>query len=99
VAEAQQFIFSYRKLAEIMLKEQGIHEGLWGVYAEFAIGAANIQPAPDADSIPAAVVPLQKFGIQRFNEEVKGLTVDAAVVNPAPATASQTSGEGNSEEA
>ncbi len=43
----------------------------------------NFSPAPDADVIPAAIVPLQRLGIQRFNEEVKGLTVDAAEVNPA----------------
>lgn len=93
MSESQQIVFSYGKLAEILVKEQGIHEGLWGVYAEFAIGAANINSSPEADSIPAAIVPLQKFGIQRFEEEVKGLTVDAAVVNPVAGATPQTGGE------
>jgi hypothetical protein len=43
----------------------------------------NFSPAQDVDAIPAAIVPLQRLGIQRFDEEVKGLTVDAAEVNPA----------------
>lgn len=81
--EARQFTFSYQELAEILVKKQDIHEGLWGVYAEFAIGAANMNTAPGADAVPTAIVPLQRFGIQRFDEEVKGLTVDAAEVNPA----------------
>jgi hypothetical protein len=93
ITESQQIIFSYQKLAEILIKEQGIHHGIWGVYAEFAIGAANVAPTPDADSVPAAIVPLQKFGIQRFTEEVQGLTVDAALINPALEAPSQTSGE------
>ena len=81
--EPRQIIFTYPELAEILVKQQDIHEGLWGVYAEFAIGAANINPAPGADAVPSAIVPLQRLGNQRFDEEVKGLTVDAAVVNPA----------------
>ena len=72
--EARQIIFSYQELAEILVKQQGIHEGLWGLYAEFAITAANINAAPDAAAVPAAIVPLQRLGLQRFDEEVKGLT-------------------------
>lgn len=83
MAEARQITFTYRELAEILVKQQDVHEGLWGIYAEFGIGAANINPAPGADAVPSAIVPLQRFGIQRFDEEVQGLTVDAAIVNPA----------------
>jgi len=83
MAESRQIAFPYKRLAEILIKEQGIHEGLWGVYAELGIGGANVSPAPGASAVPAAIVPLQRIGIQRFDEEVEGLTVDAAVVNPA----------------
>ncbi len=85
--ETRQLTFTYEELAEILVKQQGIHEGVWGVYFELAIGAGNI-PGPDENFIPAAVVPIQRVGIQRFDEEVKGLTVDAAAVNPAPKPAS-----------
>jgi hypothetical protein len=85
MAEPRQFTFSYQELAEILVKQQGIQEGLWGVYAEFALGAANVEgPVPGGGSVPAAIVPLQRLGIQKYDVEVKGLTVDAAVVNPAP---------------
>ena len=86
MAEPRQITFSYEELAEALVKQQGIHEGLWGVYAEFGLGAANVEgPAPGGGSVPAAIVPLQRLGIQKFDLEVKGLTVDAAVVNPATA--------------
>ncbi len=85
MAEPRQITFSYRELAEILVKQQGIHEGLWGVYAEFAIAATYADGPPGTGSpIPAAIVPLQRVGIQRFDQELTGLTVDAAVVNPAP---------------
>ncbi len=85
MAEPRQITFSYRELAEILVKQQGIHEGLWGVYAEFAIAATYAEGPPGTESpLPAAVVPLQRVGIQRFDQELTGLTVDAAVVNPAP---------------
>jgi hypothetical protein len=64
-----------------LVKQQGIHEGLWGIYFELGIGGANV-PLPDGNHVPATIVPIQKMGLQRFDEEVKGLTVDAAVVNP-----------------
>lgn len=81
--ETRQITFTYEELAEILVKQQGIHEGLWGVYFELGIGGGNV-PSPDGNFVPAAVVPLQRMGIQKFDEETKGLTVDAAVVNPAP---------------
>jgi|SRR5215208_4562119 len=81
--EARQIVFSYKELAEILVKQQGIHEGLWGVYAEFAIAAANVN-TPEGNMAPAAIVPLQRIGIQKFDQEVEGLTIDAAEVNPVP---------------
>ena len=82
MAEPRQYVFSYKEIAEALVKQEGIHEGLWGLYIEFGIGAANIATTPDSnDTTPAAIVPLQKLGIQRF-DEASNLTVDAAEVNP-----------------
>ena len=81
--EARQIVFSYQEIAEALIKQQGIHEGLWGIYAEFGIAAANVNNAPGAGLVPAAIVPLARMGIQKYEEEAPGLTVDAAVVNPA----------------
>ena len=82
MAEPRQISFSYEEVAKLLIKQQKIHEGLWGVYFELGLGGGNV-PTPDAKSIPAAVVLLQRVGIQRFDQEVEGLTVDAAKVNPA----------------
>jgi len=79
--ETRQVSFSHQEIAEILIKHQNIYEGLWGVYIEFGLAATNI-PNPDGDFVPASVVPLQRIGLQRFDEEVQGLTVDAAKANP-----------------
>ena len=84
MARIDQIVFSHKEVAAALIKEQDIHEGLWGVYIEFGIGAANIgAPGDEANVVPAAIVPVQRMGIQRF-EEPNSLTVDAAEVNPAP---------------
>jgi hypothetical protein len=85
--ETRQVTFTYQELAEILVKQQDIHEGLWGVYFELGIGGGNVS-TPDGNFVPAAVVPMQRVGIQKVDEEIQGLTVDAAVVNPAPKSAS-----------
>jgi len=81
--EVKNILFSHQELAEILVKEQDIHEGLWGVYIEFAIQGANISSDISGQSLlPAAIVPVLKIGIQRFAEPSQ-LTVDASIVNPA----------------
>lgn len=82
MAQVNQLLFTYKEVAEALVKQQGIHEGLWGIYVEFGITAANINLAPDADITPAAIVPVQRMGLQRY-EEANNLTVDATEVNPA----------------
>jgi len=77
----QIYPFTYQELAEILIKHKNIHEGLWGIYVEFGIGATNIGQGPN-DMLPAAIVPIVKLGLQRFPEP-NNLTVDAAKVNPA----------------
>ncbi len=81
--EVQQFTFSYKEIATALIKQQGIHEGLWGLYVEFVITAGNVSTTPNSnDVLPAAIIPIQRLGLQRFDAE-NNLTVDAAVVNPA----------------
>jgi hypothetical protein len=84
MADVKQLTFSYKEIAEALVRHQGLHEGIWGVYVEFGIAGGNIAPAPGADLLPAAIVPVVKFGLQRF-PELNSLSVDAAIVNPAPA--------------
>ena len=78
--EVQQYVYSFKEIAEALVRQQDIHEGLWGLYVEFGIAAGNIGSSPE-DVKPAAIVPIVKLGLQKFSE-ASALTVDAAEVNP-----------------
>lgn len=82
MAEASRFMFTYKEVVAALIKEQNIHEGIWGLIAEFGLAAASFG-ADDDQLAPTAIVPLQKIGIQR-SEKLTNLTVDAAVINPLP---------------
>ena len=78
--EATQIVFKHKELAELLVKAQGIHTGIWGLFIRFGIGASNIGPS-DAELQPAAIVPVLEIGLQKFEKETN-LSVDAAKVNP-----------------
>jgi hypothetical protein len=78
--EATQIVFKHKELAEILVKHQGINDGIWGLFINFGIGASNIGPS-EADLQPAAIVPVLAIGLQKFEKETN-LSVDAAKVNP-----------------
>lgn len=84
MAETQEkHLFNFQELAEALVKKQQLHEGLWAVYIEFGIGAANINTKEGGkDYLPAAIVPVKGIGLLRSTEE-SNLTIDAAIVNPA----------------
>ena len=79
--ETKNIVFTYKEVAEALVRKADIHEGLWGLYMEFGIGGANIGSSPEGDLQPAAIVAISKLGIQRF-EKPNNLTVDASEVNP-----------------
>lgn len=80
MADAKLIGYSFKELASLMVKDQDIHEGFWGVYVRFGISAANAGPA-DSDLKPTALVPIIEIGLQKF-EELNNLSVDAAIENP-----------------
>ena len=80
MAKAKQYIFSYQEVAEALVKKLDLHEGRWGIYMEFGIKGANIGPSDDK-LMPAALVPVVRMGLQRFESE-NSLSVDASKVNP-----------------
>ena len=82
MAEADKYVFSHQEVVEALIKQQGIHDGLWSLYIEFAIAAVNAGPGPQ-ELEPAAIIPVRKIGLQR-TQELTNLTVDASVANPAP---------------
>jgi hypothetical protein len=79
--EATQVVFKHKELAEILVKHQNIHDGIWGLFIRFGIGASNVG-ASEADLNPAAIVPVMEIGLQKFDKETN-ISVDAAKVNPA----------------
>jgi hypothetical protein len=76
----QQYIFSHQEVVEALLQKQDIHEGIWALYVEFGIAAANIQNPTTNEVTPAAIVPLVKLGLQKANA-ISPIAVDAALVN------------------
>ena len=73
--EADRLLFDLKELAAVLVKSQDIREGLWGIYVEFGLAAANVPTAP-GQITPAAINFVQKIGIQKFPEP-NSLTVDA----------------------
>lgn len=84
MGEPQIITFSYNELTTLLIKHQGIHEGLWSLTVQMGFQAAHIKVGPsDEDVVPAAIVPLIKIGIQK-QDKPNPLTVNAAEVNPSP---------------
>jgi len=81
MAEQRQITFTHKEVSEALIKYYGLGEGLWGLYIEFGISGANINtdPANPDNIFPAAIVPIVKLGIQRFDKP-NSLTVDASSI-------------------
>ena len=84
MAEVSKYTFSYKEVVEALIKQQGLHEGLWMLGVEFGLAAINVNTAEGSDELtPAAIVPIKSLALQR-GIEINSLTADAAVVNPRP---------------
>jgi len=73
-------VISHKQVAEALVKFHGIHEGIWGLFVRFGLGASNVGP-DENQLVPAAIVPIVEIGLQKFTKETN-LSVDAAKVNP-----------------
>ena len=82
MAEIEQLSFSYHEVVTSLIKERGLHEGVWQLVLNFGIGGANIGEGPQ-NLIPAAIIPVTSIGLVRVGAETS-VSVDAAKVNPAP---------------
>jgi hypothetical protein len=95
--EPTQITFNHKEVATALLKENGIHEGIWGVFIKFGIRGMNVG-ASDDDLMPSAIVPVLSIGLQKF-DKVNNLSVDAAAVNPREARAERLIGAGKTKSA
>jgi len=80
--ETSQITFSHKEIVETLIKKQGIHEGVWGIFIKFGLAGMNIGPS-ETEVNPAAVVAVVQLGLQRMQKE-SNIAVDAAKVNPKP---------------
>ena len=80
MAEVNQYVFDFKEVVEALLRKQGIREGIWGIYVEFGLNAANVGPT-DEQLLPTALISIKKIGIQRLEKETN-LTVDASKLPP-----------------
>jgi hypothetical protein len=79
MAETKQIVFTHKEVVEALLKQQGIHEGIWSLYVKFGLGAVNVGGSEDS-VLPAAIIPVIKIGIQKA-DKINNLSVDAAQVS------------------
>ncbi len=80
MAEATQLKFSHKEIVEALVKDQGIHQGIWGLHVNFGMQATNV--GTDENSLnPSAVVAIISIGLQKFEKETS-ISLDAAKVNP-----------------
>lgn len=77
--ETKSITFTHKEVVKALIQCTDIHEGLWGLYIEFGLAAANLGKGEDI--LPAAIVPVKTIGLQRFDTP-NNLTVDAAEANP-----------------
>ncbi len=82
MAEPSQIVFSYKEVAEALVKKYGLSEGIWGLWVKFGIKAANVGES-DTDVKPTAIIPILELGLQKLDKE-NNISVDAAKVNPKP---------------
>jgi len=72
------------EIAVLLIKHYGLHEGLFDVVIEFQIGTGLVGPSSEL-SVPGAMLGISKIGLS--TAQIKGpVTLDAAIVNPAPTT-------------
>lgn len=76
--------FTYNEVVTALIKNQGLHEGIWMIGLKFAIGGANVKnPETKEGPVPAAIVPVVGISLIK-KDSINPLALDAAVVNPRP---------------
>ena len=45
--ETKSITFTHKEVVEALIRYNDLHEGLWGLYIEFGLAAANIGPEPE----------------------------------------------------
>jgi hypothetical protein len=83
MAEPTQYTFDLKEATAALIKQQGLHEGLWMISFEIVLGAGQFGPNP-AEAKPSAFMQINKVQLLRQSAGTPEAerAVDAAVVNP-----------------
>jgi hypothetical protein len=71
-----QYQFDLIEVGKLLLKKQGVNDGLWSVGVQFALGAVNAGPDP-TKVMPSMLVSVEKVMLTKATE-MTPLTIDAA---------------------
>jgi hypothetical protein len=80
MAEPTQYAFRHKEVVEALIKQQGLHEGIWLLTVKFGLAATNAGESEETLN-PTALVPVLEIGLKAAEKEAS-LAVDAAKVNP-----------------
>lgn len=72
--------YNLTELAALLVRDQGLHEGLYSLVVEFQVAVGSVGPSPDM-IMPGAMVGFSKIGLLPATKPGPN-TVDAAEVNP-----------------
>ena len=76
-------VLSLKDIAELIVKHRGIHEGLYNVVFQIQIALGAVGTSPET-VVPGAMFGVSGVGLEKV-AQAGPQTIDAAVVNPAPA--------------
>jgi hypothetical protein len=80
--QKNQYMYSHKELAVILLKHEKIHEGLYDTSYEFQVAVGTLGPQA-SEVLPGAMLGISRAGITKVDKSGPH-TVDAAEVNPRP---------------
>lgn len=76
--------FTLAEIAEILIKQQGIHEGFYNLSIQFQLAFGAVGPSPEL-TCPGAMIGVGGIGLSKIEQKKANKdTVDAAKINPSP---------------
>jgi len=76
--------FSLVEMTKILIKAQGLHEGLYNLSFQFQLAVGAVGPSPEL-ICPGAMIGISRIGLSKTEEKKVNIhTVNAAEINPAP---------------
>ena len=80
--EINQYTFDHIEVITALLRDAGIHEGLWSLLISFGFNGGNVG-FEEGKADPTAMVAIKHIGLIRATGDMPdNLIADAAVVNP-----------------